>query len=295
MQVTATMVKALRERTGAGMMECKAALVNAQGDIEAAIEDLRKAGAAKDDKRAAKVAADGTVVVAVSSDGVSATLVEVNCETDFVAKGEDFQGFARALALRVLNSEFSSVDELSEAAFSEQDSRTVNVVRQELVAKVGEKVAIRRFERITADAGVIGHYSHGNRIAVMLALRGGDSTLAKDIAMHIAASAPLAISEHELPVAALEREREIISAQAAQTGRPADIVEKIISGKLKKYMAENTLLGQSFVKDPEQTVAKLLSSKQAEVTAYVRYAVGEGIEKEQANFADEVMAQAKGG
>ena len=281
MQINASMVKELRERTGAGMMECKKALTDAGGDMEAAIEAMRKSGAAKAVKKAGRVAAEGRIVIAES--GGSAAVVEVNCETDFVAKDENFVRFADEVAARVLATRPADVEALMDG---EQETR-----RADLVAKIGENVQVRRFD--VAEAPVIGTYLHGTRIGVLVRMTGGDEALARDVAMHIAASRPVCVNETDVPADLLEKEREIFSAQAAESGKPAEIVARMVEGRIKKYLAEVTLLGQPFVKDPDTTVAKLLSSKGAQVEGFVRYEVGEGIEKKVENFAEEVMAQAR--
>ncbi|HSG58932.1 MAG TPA: translation elongation factor Ts [Woeseiaceae bacterium] len=286
MSITAAMVKELRERTGAGMMECKKALVEADGDMDAAAENLRKSGQAKADKKASRVAADGKVVVA--ADGNRAVIVEVNSETDFVAKDENFVGFAEAVAAAALASGTTDV-----AAFGSEklaDGRSVEEARTDLIAKVGENIGVRRIQTIASD-GVLAHYTHGARIGAVVAMEGGDETLARDIAMHVAASNPMCIDESGVPAATLESERRILTEQAKQSGKPADIVEKMVNGRVNKFLKDITLLGQPFVKDPDTTVGKLLKAAGATVTAFVRFEVGEGIEKKQENFADEVMKQ----
>ncbi len=293
MAITASMVKELRERTGAGMMECKKALVETGGDLEAAVEHLRKSGQAKADKKAGRTAAEGRIVVRQDDSGRTAVLLEVNCETDFVAKDENFTAFAEAVAGRILEDRPADVDAL--LALSIDDSgKSIEEARKELVAKIGENISVRRFAVAEAD-GPLGLYLHGQRIGVAVALEGGDETLARDLAMHVAASRPLCISADELPAEVLDKEREIFTAQAQDSGKPAEIIEKMVEGKLKKFIKEVTLLGQPFVKDPDQTVEQLLKGAGATVVQMVRLEVGEGIEKKQENFADEVMAQVKGG
>ena len=292
MAITASMVKELRERTGAGMMDCKKMLTETNGDIEAAIEQMRKSGAAKADKKAGRVAADGKVVITVSDDGKEASIVEVNCETDFVAKDENFINFANAVGARVLADKPADIDALS--ALPLDSGETVEEVRAGLVAKIGENMKVRRFEIITSDAGEVYSYSHGVRIGVAVALTGGNADLGKDVAMHIAASRPLCVSEADVPEETLAKEKEILIAQAEGSGKPMEIIEKMVEGRMRKYLAEITLVGQPFVKDPDQTVGKLLKDAGAEVTSFVRYEVGEGIEKKQEDFAAEVMAQVKG-
>ena len=286
MAITASMVKELRERTGAGMMECKKALVEADGDLDAAAEALRKAGAAKADKKAGRVAADGRVVI--RSDGSKAVIVEVNSETDFVAKDENFAAFADAVADVVLATGETDVATLSGQDLG--DGRTVETARTELIQKVGENISVRR-ARIVANEGPIGFYTHGARIGAVVALEGGDEALARDIAMHVAAINPLCIDEAGVPAATLETEKRIFTEQAEASGKPAEIVEKMVTGRVAKFLKEITLVGQPFVKDPDTTVGKLLQGAGASATSFVRFEVGEGIEKKEENFADEVMKQ----
>ena len=292
MAITATMVKELRERTGAGMMECKKVLTETNGDMEAAIDVMRKSGAAQADKKAGRVAADGKVVITVSDDGKEASIVEVNCETDFVAKDESFVNFVTAVGARVLADKPTDVAALSAMPLDSGD--TVEEARANLVAKIGENMQVRRFEVMTSEAGQLYAYSHGVRIGVAVAMTGGDASLGKDIAMHIAASRPICVTENDVPADTLEKEKEILIAQAQGSGKPMEIIEKMIEGRMRKYLAEITLVGQPFVKNPDQTVGELLKSAGAEVTAFTRYEVGEGIEKKQEDFAAEVMAQVKG-
>lgn len=294
MTISAALVKELRERTGLGMMECKKALVETGGDIEQAIEHLRKSGLARADKKAGRIAADGMIVIA-SAGNREAALVEVNSETDFVAKGDDFVKFAEQVAQRVLESRPDNVAELMDMPLTSDTSRTVNIARQELVAKLGENINVRRFARLATDSGCIGSYSHGTRIGVLVQLDKDNGELAKDIAMHIAASKPIAISADHVAPELIAKEREIYGAQAADSGKPAEIIEKMVQGRVQKFLKETTLLGQPFVKDPEVTVEKLLKKAGAGVIAFERFEIGEGIEKKEENFADEVMAQAQGG
>ena len=286
MSISASMVKELRERTGAGMMECKKALVETNGDMDQATEHLRKSGQAKADKKSARVAADGKVVVA--SNGSRAVVVEINSETDFVAKDENFAAFADAVAQNALAGNVSNIADLSAAKL--QDGRTIEVARTELVAKVGENISVRRLAQIES-ADQLGSYTHSGRIGAIVAITGGDSDLARDIAMHVAATNPLCIDESAVPADTLEREHRIFSEQAAESGKPPEIVEKMVTGKIAKFLREITLVGQPFVKDQDVTVGKLLKNAGAEVTQFVRYEVGEGIEKKEENFADEVMKQ----
>ena len=289
MAITAALVKELRERTGAGMMECKKMLTETNGDIDLAIEELRKRGAAQADKKAGRIAAEGTIVTLV--EGATAATVEVNCETDFVAKDENFVAFANGVAAAVLAGTPADVEALSASAL--EGGQTVEEARQALIAKIGENITVRRFELINAaDGETLGSYQHGNKIAVVVRLAGGDEALAKDIAMHVAASKPVCVSADDVPADLLEKEREIFAAQAAESGKPAEIMEKMVEGRIRKYLNEVTLLGQAFVKDPDQTVEKLLKTNSASVEQFVRFEVGEGIEKKEDDFVSEVMAQA---
>lgn len=294
MAITAQMVKDLRERTGAGMMECKKALVASEGDMEAAIEHLRKSGLAKADKKMQRVAAEGEIALARSEDGTSAVLVEVNCETDFVGKDDNFRGFARQIAERALGQGVADVDSLLEQSYSADDGRDIHEVRKELVAKLGENIQVRRMARIDSSDGLVGAYTHGQRIGVLVEVVGGDEALAKDLAMHIAAVNPEHISADDVPADVLERERSYLRSQAEESGKPADIVEKMVDGRLNKRLSEITLLGQPFVKDQDMTVDKLLAERGAKVRQFHRLEVGEGVEKSEDNFAEEVMAQVRG-
>ena len=289
MAITAALVKELRERTGAGMMECKKMLTETNGDIEAAIEELRKRGAAQADKKAGRIAAEGTIVTVVEGDkGVA---VEVNSETDFVAKDDNFMAFANGVAQTVVEQAPSDLEGLMASAHASGGS--VEEARQALVAKIGENIGVRRFQVVTAEDGqTIGAYQHGNKISVLVRIEGGNEELAKDLAMHIAASRPVCVSADQVPADLLTKEREIFAAQAAESGKPAEIMEKMVEGRVRKYLNEVTLLGQAFVKDPDQTVEKLLKSASAQVLEFVRFEVGEGIEKKEDDFVSEVMAQA---
>lgn len=288
MAITAAMVKELRERTGAGMMECKKALVEADGDMDAAAEQMRIAGLAKADKKSGRTAAEGVVAIEVSADGKSVAMAEINCETDFVAKGDDFSAFAATVCKSVLESNPTDVEVLGTL---DAGGNTVEHIRQELVAKLGENIQVRRFLRHETGTGTIGVYQHGARIGVFTEVTGGGDAMPRDIAMHVAASNPVCISEADVPSELLEKEKEILTAEAADSGKPADIVEKMVQGRLRKYLAEITLLGQAYVKDPDQTVEKLLKASDGAVNFFARYEVGEGIEKKVENFAEEVMAQ----
>ncbi|MBT8091750.1 MAG: elongation factor Ts [Gammaproteobacteria bacterium] len=289
MAISASMVKELRERTGAGMMECKKALVEMNGDLDAAAELLRKSGQAKADKKAGRVAADGRIVVRES--GGKAVVVEVNSETDFVAKDENFVKFAEAVADAALTSGTTDVAALAAVVIA--DGRSVEEARTELVTKVGENISVRRIEVLEGD-GPIGYYTHGARIGAVVVLAGGDATLARDIAMHVAAINPVCVDEQGVPADTLERERRIYTEQAEASGKPAEIVEKMVTGRVAKFLKEITLVGQPFVKDPDVSVGKLLKDAGATVVSFVRYEVGEGIEKKEDNFVEEVMAQVKG-
>ena len=291
MAITAAMVKELRERTGAGMMECKKALVATDGNMDLAIENMRKAGLAKADKKASRVAAEGLVIVAQSDDNKNAVVVEVNSETDFAAKDKQFISFAKQVAEVALNTNPADIEALVATDFA--DGETVETARQALIAKIGENIQVRRFERIETD-GVLGAYIHGGRIAVLVDLQGGNDELARDIAMHVAAVSPQFVSVDDIPAKVLEKEKEILIAQAQDSGKPLEIIEKMVSGRLRKHLAEITLLGQPFVKDSDISVEKLLQQNSASVSRYIRLAVGEGIDKKEENFADEVMQQVQG-
>jgi elongation factor Ts len=287
MNITADTVKQLRERTGAGMMECKKALVETKGDLDAAAELMRKSGLAKADKKAARIAAEGTV--AAERSGHSAALVEVNCETDFVARSDEFQGFARELAKTALA---NSPDTLEALLASSNATGTFEDQRRALIAKIGENISVRRFVKVTSP-GALGTYVHGSRIGSLVALEGGDEALARDLAMHVAAVNPAYIDASGVPAAVLDKEREILTDQTKGEKKPPDIIAKMVEGRLRKYLAEITLMGQPFVKDPETTVEKLVKKAGAKVVKFVRYEVGAGIEKKQDDFVGEVMAQVK--
>lgn len=292
MAITAKQVKELRERTGAGMMECKKALTETNGDIEAAIEHMRKTGLAKAEKKAGRVAAEGALVVSSSDDAKVVTILEANCETDFVAMGDEFRTFANRLADMVREQGITDVDTLNAAEY--QDGVTVDERRRELIAKIGENMNIRRFETLHADEGVIGAYLHGQKIGVLVEISTQDQELARDLAMHIAASSPLAIDAASLPAELVAKEQDIHRAKAEQSGKPANIIDKMIEGSMRKFFGEVTLLGQKFVKNPDQTIEQLLKEKNAQVKRFIRFELGEGIEKEASDFVAEVMAQAKG-
>jgi elongation factor Ts len=294
MAVTAEAVKALRERTGAGMMECKKALVDANGDLEAAAEAMRKSGLAKADKKAGRVAAEGVVAIERAADGKAAAIVEVNSETDFVAREKDFQSFAADVARLALSARPADLEGLLAAKLP--SGQTVEEARRSLIARIGENIGVRRFEVVTTT-GQLATYVHGSRIGTLVALEGGDEALGRDLAMHVAAINPQYRSVDEVPADFLAKEREIEMAKAeaeAQGKKPREIIAKMVEGRLRKSLAEITLLGQPFVRDPEVSVEKLLQKSNARVLSFVRYEVGAGIEKKQENFAAEVMAQVRG-
>jgi len=288
MNITAEAVKQLRERTGAGMMECKRALVDSNGDLDAAAELMRKNGLAKADKKAARIAAEGTLVIERAAN--EAVLVEVNCETDFVARGDDFQAFAREVAKAALASNSATVDAL---LAQQGGAGTLEERRRALIAKIGENITVRRFQRL-ASKGPLGTYLHGTRIGALVALEGGDETLARDLAMHVAAVNPAYVDAAAVPAEVLNKEREILTEQAKGEKKPPEIIAKMIEGRLRKHLAEITLLGQPFVKDPDVSVEALLKKSKAKVAGFVRFEVGAGIEKKQDDFVGEVMAQVKG-
>ena len=282
--MSAALVKELRERTGLGLLECKKALAEANGDVDAAIEALRKSSGMKAAKKAGRTAADGVVAIKASEDGAFATMVEVNSETDFVARDESFLGFVGAVVDKAMSQRITEV-----AALAADD---IEDARQALVQKIGENISVRRVVAHEAEDGVIGGYVHGNnRIAVLVSLKGGSKDLARDVAMHVAAVNPQVVSPADMPEEMVSKEREIYAAQAADSGKPAEIVEKMIDGRVRKFLAENSLTEQAFVKDPDQTVGKLVSAAGAEVLSFTRFEVGEGIEVEKVDFAAEVAAQ----
>ena len=276
MQITADLVKELRERTGAGMMECKKALVSTAGDLDAAVDRLRKSGQAKADKKSGRVTAQG--LVGIAKQAGKGAMVEVNCETDFVAKEARFKRFVQTLAACILEHSPGDVEDLLAIAI-EEDGTSVEQRRRELIGQLGENIIVRRLAVLTSDGGTLGAYSHGGRIGVLVELHGGDATVGKDVAMHVAASRPIAISVTDLPGDVLEKEREILRAQVSGSGKPAEIQDKIVSGRLSKYLREVTLLGQPFVKEPDQSVEKYLNGASASVRSMVRFEVGEGVEK----------------
>lgn len=282
-EITAKMVAELREATGLGMMDCKKALVEANGDLKAAEELLRIKAGNKVAKMAGRTAAEGTVAVFIAADGKSGALVEVNCETDFVGKDVGFVGFAKLVAEKAATAKPADIEALN--ALVEEE-------RKALVAKLGENISPRRFQ-LFQTAGQLAHYLHGSKIGVVVDFEGGDEQLGKDIAMHIAASKPVCVSKDNVPAELIENERKIFSAQAAESGKPADIIAKMVEGRINKYLAEVTLEGQPFVKNPDQTVEKLLAEKKAKVNSFTMFVVGEGIEKKVVDYAAEVAAAAK--
>lgn len=286
MQITASLVKQLRERTGAGMMDCKKALQEANGDIETAIREMRKSGAARAAAKAGRIAAEG--IIRVHRDGAEVILLEINCETDFVARDENFLAFAERVAEAIAAGSPADVEALMSLS---RGGQTLAEVRQELIARIGENISVRRFEKMSLS-GHIGVYQHGTRIGAVAELEGGDAALARDIAMHIAASRPVCVSEDQIPPDLLAKEREIVQAQAGESGKPPAIIERIVTGRIEKFLKDITLLGQPFVKAPDRTVAALLAAAGANVKSFLRYEVGEGIEKKIDNFAEEVLAQA---
>jgi elongation factor Ts len=291
MAVTASMVKELRERTGAGMMECKKALVETDGNMDAALDLLRKSGLAKADKKASRIAAEGQVILASNESNTEAVMVEVNSETDFAAKDANFLAFANSVAGNALAEGSTDVEALMA---TDLDGASLELARQALIAKIGENIQVRRITRMSSN-GNIGAYIHGGRIGVLVELEGGDNEVARDVAMHIAAMNPEFIDVDDVPADILEKEKQFLISQAADSGKPADIIEKMVTGRMRKHLSAITLLGQDFVKDGDITVAKLLEQNGATVKRFTRLEVGEGIEKKEENFADEVMQQVTGG
>lgn len=292
MNITAGMVKELRERTGAGMMECKKALETANGNIEAAIDALKASGQAKAAKRAGKIAAEGSIVIRLDDQQRNACIVEVNCETDFVARSENFLEFAQSVAARALQAKTDNLENVMALTLA-ADQKTIEQTRQELIAKIGENVQIRRIKLLSCE-GYIGSYLHGNRIGVLVAITRHEPGLARDLAMHIAAANPQAVDASGVPEELVNREREIFITQSKESGKPDNIIEKMVSGRISKFLKEICLIDQPFIKDTEKTVGDLLKSNQAKVSEFVRFEVGEGIEKQTQNFAEEVQAQLKG-
>lgn len=290
MSIDASSVMELRRRTGAGMMECKKFLLAAQGDMDLAITEMRKAGQAKADKKADRVAAEGVIVIAVSDNLKEAVMLEVNSETDFVARDDNFIRFTEGVAQTALRNSISDTSTLSQTQLL-NSTMTVEVARQELVAKIGENIKVRRVVHRSSD--VVGCYLHGTRIGVLVALKNGDESLAKNIAMHIAASRPLVVSKDDVSADLIESEREIFMAQARESGKPQDIIEKMVEGRISKFVDEVSLLGQPYVKDSNKKISQLLKEHNATVVSFVRFEVGEGIEKKEDNFVEEVMSQVR--
>ena len=289
MAITASMVKELRETTGAGMMDCKKALSETDGDMDAAIEFLRKKGMAGADKKAGRVASEGVIAIVVSDDNKKAVIAEINCETGFVAKGDEFKDFADEIATVALTSGITDIEALMNETMS--NGKTIDITRRELIAKIGENMSVRRLEMVETD-GIIGQYQHGEKIGVVVSMEGGDDALSRDVAMHVAAVNPQAISADDLDKELVEKERKFQIEQAQESGKPANIIEKMIEGRMRKFSQDITLYGQAFVKNPDLTVEKLLKENGAKVTAFTRLEVGEGIVIEETNFADEVAAAA---
>jgi elongation factor Ts len=291
MNIPADAVRQLRERTGAGMMECKRALVETKGDLDAAAELMRRQGLAKADKKATRVAAEGVVVIAKSEAARLGAMVEINCETDFVARGEQFQAFANAVAARALASRASSVAALADSKL--EDGESVEERRRALIAKIGENISVRRVA-VLESPEYLGAYVHGTRIGALVALKGGSAALAHDLAMHVSWSNPRYLSSAQVPAEVVAKERAILTEQAQGEGKPPEIVAKMVEGRLRKALSEITLTGQAFVKDPDVTIEKLLKGAKAEVAAFERFEVGAGIEKKGGDFVADVMAQVKG-
>ncbi|MGZ8223600.1 MAG: translation elongation factor Ts [Methylobacter sp.] len=292
MSISAGMVKELRERTGSGMMECKKALVESNGDMELAIENMRKSGLAKADKKSGRIAAEGIIGVKVSDDQKAVAIVDINCETDFVAKATDFINFVNNVTAALLDADIETEEQL--LALKLADGLSVDEARRGLIAKLGENITVRRFAKYRTAEGGTACYLHGSKIGVIVELAKANNELGKDIAMHIAASKPSYISEDQVPAETIEKEKEIFLAQASESGKPAEIINKMIAGRISKFFAEITLLGQPFIKDDKISVGKLVASKGNRVIRFSRFEVGEGIEKKEENFAEEVMAQVRG-
>jgi elongation factor Ts len=291
MNITAAMVKELRERTASGMMECKKALVEAEGNMELAIENMRKAGLAKADKKSGRIAAEGLIGAKVSADSKVAVMVDINCETDFVAKADDFIGFVNDVATVLVDSDISTEEQLLATPLA--CGQTVDEVRRGLIVKLGENIAIRRFEKYASSTGGNACYLHGSKIGVLVELADNNPELGKDIAMHVAAFKPMCVNEEQVSTETIDKEKEIFLAKQEETmkGKPANVVENMLAGFVKKYLAEVTLVGQAFVKDDKVTVGQLLKTKNTQIVRFTRFEVGEGIEKKVEDFAAEVMAQ----
>ncbi|MEE2684438.1 MAG: translation elongation factor Ts [Pseudomonadota bacterium] len=286
MTIEAKVVKELRERTGVGMMDCKKALLETDGDLDKAVEFLRKAGQAKADKKSSRIAAEGIIVLKELDDLYA--IIEVNSETDFVAKDQNFTHFSDLVVQLILEHQPKNIEDLMKI---EVNGSSLEEIRKELVSKVGENISVRRFSLLRTK-NMVSQYSHMGRIGVMVEIKGDNQTIANDISMQIAASAPQYIDIDDIPEVELNKEREILVAQALQEGKSEDIVEKMVDGRLRKHLSEITLVGQSFIKDTDITVGSLLSSSSIEVISFIRYELGEGITKKQEDFVAEVMAQA---
>ena len=293
MTISAALVKELRERTGAGMMDCKKALTQTDGNIDQGIELLRTLGVASAEKKSGRIAAEGVIVQLISGDNFSGVLVEVNCETDFVAKVNSFKEYSTAVAQCLLAGDQITMEDLEESEL--HPGISVIQARQELISKIGENISVRRFDRLRSPDGLVAGYLHGGRIGVLVSLDKCEAELGKDIAMHIAASRPICVAENDVPEEVIEAERSIFTAQANESGKSDDIVARMVDGKLKKFMKENTLLGQAYVKDPDITVGDLIAGVDAKVCEMLRYEVGEGLAKRDDDFVAEVMAQASRG
>jgi elongation factor Ts len=286
-EITTSLVKELRERTGLGMMDCKKALQAADGDIEKAIEDLRKESGLKAAKKAGRTAAEGIVLTKIADDGSYGVVIEVNSETDFAARNDTFVDFANTVLETVFSKKEPNVDTLLAAGLEQE--------RLDLIQNIGENISVRRATLVEDEDSTVGSYVHSNnKIAVLVALKGGDEELAKDVAMHVAAVSPMVVQAEDVPAEVLSKESEIYTAQAAESGKPADIVEKMVSGRLRKFVEEVSLMDQAFVKDPDVKIGKLVKDAGAEIISFIRYEVGEGIEKKKEDFAAEVAAQLKG-
>ena len=289
MSISASMVKELRERTGAGMMECKRALVDSNGNLDSAIELLRTTGQAKAEKKAKRVAAEGRITI--KSDAEHTVILEINSETDFVANDSNFINYSESVAIAILENEIVDLESLSKIDLT--TGTNIENARTQLISKIGENISIRRFDKIK-QCDNMGVYTHGARIGAVVAITGGDEETSKDVAMHVAASNPICIDNKGVPEEMVSREERIFREQAASSGKPPEIIDKMIQGRMKKFFKEVTLLGQPFIKNPDMTVNELLKESKAEIISFKRYEVGEGIEKKEENFADEVMAQIKG-
>jgi len=286
-EISTLLVKELRERTGLGMMDCKKALQAADGDIEKAIEDLRKESGLKAAKKAGRTAAEGLVLTKIADDGSYGVVIEVNSETDFAARNDTFVDFANTVLETVFSKKEPNVDTLLAAGLEQE--------RLALIQNIGENISVRRANLVEVENSTVGSYVHSNnKIAVLVALKGGDEELAKDVAMHVAAVNPMVVQAEDVPAEVLSKESEIYTAQAAESGKPADIVEKMVSGRLRKFVEEVSLMDQAFVKDPDIKIGKLVKDAGAEIISFIRYEVGEGIEKKKEDFAAEVAAQLKG-